>query len=178
VNPLELIDRIAANRRLANGLGFLACAGLMGYALYAQHVKGLDPCPLCMFQRVGVIGIGIAFLVATLHHPRGVLGARLYGALVGLVALFPIGVAGRHVWIQSQPPGSIPACGATLDYMLEVFPLLTVVRKVLGGGGECARIDWVFLGLSMPAWVLIASACLAVWGLWVNWRRPTGPALA
>lgn len=178
MNPLAWIDALAANRRQANLLGFLACAGLMGYAFFAQLGLGLEPCPLCMFQRVGVVGIGLMFLLAAAHHPRGVVGARIYGTLIALVALFPIGVAGRHVWIQMQPEGSIPSCGATLDYMMEVFPLLTVVRKVLGGGGECARIDWRFLGLSMPAWVLIAAICLAIWGLWVNWRRPRPAALA
>ncbi len=178
MNPITLIDQIAANRRLANLLGFLACAGLMGYAFFAQMGLGLDPCPLCMLQRVGIVAIGVMFLIAAVHHPRGVVGARIHGTLIGLVALFPIVVAGRHVWIQSQPEGSVPSCGATLDFMLEAYPLLTVLRKVLSGGGECARIDWMFLGLSMPAWVLIAAICLAIWGLWVNWRRPPPPALA
>jgi disulfide bond formation protein DsbB len=95
----------------------------------------------------------------------------VYAALLGLAALVPGYVAGRHVYIQSLPEGSVPACGATLDYMLEVFPLLTVVRKVLTGGGECAKIDWSFLGLSMPAWVLVAVVALGVLGI-SNQLRP------
>ena len=89
-----------------------------------------------------------------------------------LAATVPAGVATRHVYIQSLPAGSVPSCGATLDYMLEVFPLLTVVRKVLTGGGECARIDWTFLGLSMPAWVLISVVVLAIFGVVANLRFP------
>ncbi|MFO1426752.1 MAG: disulfide bond formation protein B [Steroidobacteraceae bacterium] len=178
MNPLALVGWLAARRRRGNLAGFLACAGMMGYALYAQNGLGLDPCPLCMFQRVGIITLGVVFLLAALHDPRSTAGARTWGVLITVAALLPVGVAGRHVWIQSQPPGSVPSWGATLDYMLEVFPLLTVVRKVLGGGGECARIDWTFLGLSMPAWVLIAALVLGAWGLWVNWRRAPQPGLA
>lgn len=156
-------------RRLwGNAAGAAACAGLLGYALYAEKVLGFEPCPLCMFQRVGVLALGAAFLLAALHHRRGRRGDAGYAGLLLLVAAFPAYVAGRHVWIQSQPEGSVPSCGASLDFMLDVFPLMTVVRKVLTGGGECAKIDWSLLGLSMPAWVLLAVLALAGWGLWVN----------
>jgi protein dithiol:quinone oxidoreductase len=159
------------NRRLVNSLGFLACVLMLGYALYAEKFLHLEPCPLCMFERVGVLLLGMVFLLAALHHPRSRSGARIYAALIFLAALVPALVAGRHVYIQSLPPGSVPSCGATLDFMLEVFPLLEVVRKVLTGGGECARIDWRFLGLSMPAWVLIAVLLLAAAGIYANARQ-------
>jgi protein dithiol:quinone oxidoreductase len=159
------------SRRLVNLGGFVACAAMLAYAyFYAEGVLGLEPCPLCMFQRVGVGMLGIAFLVAALHHPAARSGARVYAVLIGLVAAFPAYVAGRHVYIQSLPEGSVPSCGATLDYMLDVFPLLTVVRKVLTGGGECAKIDWSLLGLSMPGWVLVAVLALGVAGMLANWR--------
>ncbi len=165
------------SRRVGNLLGFAACVTMLGYALYAQHGLGLEPCPLCMFQRVGIGFLGLAFLLAGLHSPRGALGGRLYAGLIAAAALFPIYVAGRHVYIQSLPEGSVPSCGATLDYMLDVFPLLTVVRKVLTAGGECAKIDWSFLGLSMPAWVLIAAVALAAFGVAHNLKRdPHRPA--
>jgi disulfide bond formation protein DsbB len=158
------------SRRLANGLGFLACVALMGYALYAQHVLGLAPCPLCIFQRVAVIAVGAVFLIAALHDP-GTLGARIYGGLILLTAACGIGIAGRHVWIQAQPPGTVAACGADLDFLLDIMPITQVVTKVLTGSGECGKIDWTFLGLSMPWWVLISLATLGAWGAIVNFRR-------
>jgi len=164
------------SRRLVNLGGFLACLAMLGYALYAEHVLHLEPCPLCMFERVGVGLLGLAFLLAALHHPASRGGARFYAVLIGLVAAFPGYVAGRHLYIQSLPEGSVPSCGATLDYMLEVFPLLTVVRKVLTGGGECARIDWTLLGLSMPGWVLVGVVLLALAGILANWRVPSSRA--
>ena len=159
------------SRRSLNLLGFLACAGMMAYALYAEKFLHLEPCPLCMFQRVGVSALGVTFLLAALLHPRSAGGARIYAGLITLVAALPAVVAGRHLYVQSQPEGSIPSCGATLDYMMEVFPLLTVVKKVLTGGGECARIDWRFLGLSMPAWVLIGVIALVFLAWYAATRR-------
>jgi disulfide bond formation protein DsbB len=162
--------RLLHDRRLGNLAGFLACAGLMGYALFAEHVLGFEPCPLCIFQRVGIIALGITFLIAALHHPASTRGARVYGVLLLVVSAFPGYVAGRHVYIQSLPFGSVPACGASLDYMMDVFPFMTVLRKVLFGAGECQTIDWSFLGLSMPAWVLISVIALASWAALVNLR--------
>jgi protein dithiol:quinone oxidoreductase len=156
--------------RTANSLGLLTCAGLLAYAYYAQFVMHLEPCPLCIFQRVGVFALGVIFAIAAAHDPAG-WGRRLYAALIGVAALATVGVAARQLYVQSLPPGSVPACGASLDFMLKVFPLTDVLVKVLSGSGECAKIDWRFLGLAMPAWVLIAALCLGAWGLWANLRR-------
>jgi len=123
-----------------------------------------------MFQRVGVVILGAVFLIAALHHPRGVAGARVYAALLALAAAFPLYVAGRHVYIQSLPFGSVPSCGASFDYMMDVFPLMTVVQKVLTGAGECQKIDWSLLGFSMPAWVFMSVFAIAVVGVWSNAR--------
>ena len=166
-----LISVRSGSRRFANALGFVVALGLTGYALYAQYGLGLEPCPLCILQRIGVLGIGLLFLLAAVHDPRRG-GAQLYGILLGVVAAGGIAVAARHVWIQAQPPGTVAECGASLDYMLDVLPPGEVLMKVLKGSGECSKLDWSLLGLSMPAWVLIAFVGLGAWGLWVNlWRR-------
>ncbi|MBL8271799.1 disulfide bond formation protein B [Steroidobacter sp.] len=159
---------LTVNRRAGNALGFLACAALMGYALYAQHVLGLEPCPLCIFQRVAVISVGVLFLLAALHNPSSRGGAIGYGLLIDLAALIGIGISARHIWIQAQPPGSVAACGADLNYLLEIMPVTEVVNKVLFGSGECGKIDWTLLGLSMPWWVLIALVGLGSWAVLVN----------
>ena len=155
------------SRRAGNALGFLACLALMSYALYAQHVLGLSPCPLCIFQRVAVIVVGVLFLIAALHNPVGK-GSMVYGALIDVAALAGIGIAARHIWIQAQPPGTVAACGADLDYLLEIMPVTEVVNKVLTGSGECGKVDWSLLGLSMPWWVLISLAVLSTWAAAVN----------
>ena len=160
------------SRRLLNLFGFVFCAGLLGYAWYAQGVLRVEPCPLCIFQRVGVAAMAVFFLVAWLHAPR-TWGARIYGALVAFAALVTMAVAARHVWIQHLPEGAVPACGAGLKFLLEEFPVAQVVRKVLSGSGECHQVNWTFLSLAMPTWVLLVSAALGAFGLYANFsKRP------
>jgi len=110
------------------------------------------------------------FLIAAAHDPVGA-GKRVYAVLLAASALATGGVALRQLYIQSLPEGSVPACGASLDFMLKVFSLSEVLVKVLTGSGECAKVTWRFLGLAMPGWVLIAAVVLGIFGLWVNLRR-------
>ena len=156
--------------RAGNAVGAAACFAMLAYAIYAEKVLGLAPCPLCMFQRVGILALGVVFALAALHGP-GRAGGHVYAVLIVVAAGAAAAVAARHVYVQSLPPGTVPACGASLDFMLEVFPVFEVVRKVMTGGGECARVDWRFLGLSMPAWVLVSAVFLGVYGAAVNSER-------
>jgi disulfide bond formation protein DsbB len=165
------------SRRALNAVGLLVCSGLLGYAWYAQTALGLEPCPLCIFQRIGVACCGLLFLLAALQNP-GRAGGLVYAALLLLTATLTVGVAARHLWIQHLPEGAVPACGASLDYMLEVFPLTDVIRKVLRGSGECALVTWRFLGLSMPGWVLLAAVGLGALGLLANVGRGSGQQVA
>lgn len=154
-------------RRTLNLLGFLACVALIAYAIYVQGVLRIDPCPLCIFQRVGIAACGLVFLLAWLHNPPA-WGARVYAVLIGLAALVTIGIAARHVYIQHLPEDALPSCGAGLSFMLEEFPVADVIRKVLTGSGECHQVNWVFLGLSMPTWVLLCAAALGTLGTYAN----------
>ncbi|MGH8276767.1 MAG: disulfide bond formation protein B, partial [Steroidobacteraceae bacterium] len=72
------------SRRLLNVLGFGVCVALLAYALYAQYGLGLDPCPLCIFQRIGIALLGLAFLAASLHNPANH-GRYVYALLIGLL---------------------------------------------------------------------------------------------
>ncbi len=156
--------------RLLNLVGFLYCTGLLAYALYAQYALQLDPCPLCIFQRVAVIALGTIFLAAAIHNP-GRAGRLSYAVLLLFAGGAGIFVAGRHVWLQNLPADQVPACGPGLDFMLESFPVLEVLDMVLTGSGECATVDWELLGLSMPAWVLIAVTAVTLLGVANNLRR-------
>jgi disulfide bond formation protein DsbB len=160
---------VTTNRRLLNFAGFIACVALLGYAYYTQYKLGLEPCPLCIFQRIGIAALGVVFLIAGLHSPRG-WGASVYAVLIGLASLATAGVAIRHLYVQSLPPGTIPACGAPLDVLLQFTPVTEVIRKVLTGSGECSQVNWKFLGLAMPAWVLIWALVLGVVGVLINTR--------
>ena len=150
-------------------LGFLACSGLLAFALYAQYALGMSPCPLCIFQRIEFLFMAVFFLVGGLHSPVGP-GRWIYTGLVGLGAAGGIVTAGRHLWLQSLPPDLVPSCGPGIGYLFDAFPLATMLRKVFTGSGECAAVEPI-LGLPMPAWSLIWFVALAALAVVVSLRR-------
>ena len=158
------------SRRNGNWIGFAACALALGAAFYTQYVLEFQPCHLCIFQRVTVAAMGVAFVLAALTS-TGRLSGAIHAALIGITGLATMITAGRHVWIQMQPPGSIPSCGADLDFMLELFPVTDVIMKVFKAGGECAKVDFTVLGLSMPGWVFVFALAATAGGIWINLRR-------
>ena len=148
-------------RRIGYVLGFLFCLGLLGWAYYLQYGLDLEPCPLCIIQRVCFAGMGLVFLVAIFHNP-GRAGAAVYAVLQLLIGGFGAAVALRQVWIQSLSKGEVPSCGMSLDYMLETLPLTETIRKVFEGSGECAEKAWVFLHLSVAGWALVIFIAMIV----------------
>lgn len=157
-------------KRVLNLAGFAICAGLMGFALFAQHVLLLEPCPLCIFQRIAVIGLGVLFLIAALHNSTG-FGRYVYSGLILIVALAGAAVARQHAWLQKHPEELPQSCGPGLDYMWQEFPFADVINLVFQGSGECTQIVWQFLGLTMPGWVLLWIAGLGIAGIWNNLRQ-------
>jgi disulfide bond formation protein DsbB len=151
--------------RTLSVLGFLGCVAAMLFAvIYLQRVLGLEPCPMCIFQRVAMMATGAVFLLGALHAPRGS-GRWFYALLAALTAGAGIGIAARHVWLQSLPPDQVPACGPTLDYLINMFPWKDVVTMVLRGDANCAKIDGQFLGLSLPFWTMLTFVALCVYAL-------------
>lgn len=144
----------------------LVCAAAMAYAYYAEYVLKLEPCPLCMFQRFAMILLGAISVIAALHGPQRS-GIRVYAVLGFVAAGLGAAIAGRHVWLQSLPKDQLPSCAPPLDYMWDNLPFGDVLRTVMMTSGECANIDWQFLGLSMPVWTLICFGLLGLTLLWV-----------
>lgn len=156
---------------------FIATAGLLGFGYYLQFAQGLEPCPMCIFQRLCYFAAGLVALLAGMHGSRG--GARrLYAALILLASLIGAGIAGRQSWLQHLPPEQVPECGPGLDFMLEMYPLWDVVTKALKGTGECAEVNWTFLNLSIAEWSLICFIAMTVWTLLIWFIRPAQPTLA
>jgi disulfide bond formation protein DsbB len=151
---------------------FLATIAAMGFAMFLQHVLQLEPCPLCITQRVFVILVGFFALIAALFNPQGI-GRRIFAFLCVASAAGGAAVAGRHVWLQSLPEDLAPACGPSLEYMLETLPLAETFSLVLMGDGNCAETVWTFMGLSIPQQTLILFAALLMVSLYQLFRpRP------
>lgn len=153
---------------------FLFSLGLLSMAVYFQFIEGLEPCPLCISQRIMVLAVAVLMLAAFLHNP-GPAGVRIYALCGGVTALAGASVSGRHVWLQHLPADEVPACGPGLEYMFKNFPLGDTLRAMLTGTGDCAQVDWTLLGLSMPFWVLLCFLLLAGLSLSQFWNlRPRG----
>lgn len=152
------------------GLAIMAVIAMLFARVYLEQMLGLPPCPLCMTQRVFVVLWGVIALVAALHNPART-GRRIYATLCALAALAGAAIAVRHVWIQHLPPDQVPACGPSLEYMLDTLPFSETVSMVLMGDGDCAAIHWTFLGLSIPEQTLVMAAVVLVICLWQIFRK-------
>ncbi len=144
-------------------LGFFASFGLVGLALWIQTQYKLEPCPLCISQRIMFMALGVLFLMAALI-PKA---TRFFAALQVLAALGGAGVALRHWWIQAHRENMVADCGVGFDYMFENFPLKKALTLVFRGTGDCAAIDWTFLGLTIPQLSLIAFIGLGLFALYL-----------
>ncbi|WP_291821430.1 disulfide bond formation protein B [Marinobacter sp.] len=143
---------------------FIVCAALLGAAFYMEYVMGLEPCPLCWLQRYAFMGTGVVALLGALHGP-GRLGVRIYGFFLLLTAGAGLGIAGRQLWLQNLPADQVPACGPSVEYMLEVLPWTEVLLTALRGTGDCAEVVWRFLGLSIPGWTAVFFSLMVIAGL-------------
>lgn len=142
------------------------CAGMFVFGMYLQVVVGLDPCPMCIVQRYALIGVGLAALIAALFPQRAV---HMGGALgVVVIAVFGAFTAARQSWLQWYPP-EVLSCGRDLFGMIESFPLRRVIPMVFRGTGDCSKIDWTFLGLTIANWSFLVFSGMAVLGALLFW---------
>lgn len=148
-------------------LTIVAVIGLMSYALYTQYYQYLEPCPLCMSQRLFYILIGVFSFIALFHNG----GQKIYAGLTALSALGGAAIAGRQVWLQHLPPEQVPACGPGLEYMLETFPLSQALMTMIRGDGNCAEVVWTFLGFSMGEWSLLCFVGFTGVAIWQMIRK-------
>ena len=129
----------------------MQCSALLAYGLYLQYVEFLDPCPLCMVQRLLFTLVGMVAMVASLHGRW----QKFYALLVGPIAVLGLLVAARQVWLQHTPSAQMLDCGAGLGTMLETLPLMDVLTTLIRGTGDCAVVVWTFWGLSIPEWAAL-----------------------
>lgn len=151
-------------------IGFVVCMALLSYAYYEQFDIGIEPCPLCIFQRIAVIAMGIFFLIGGLHDPRAS-GRKVYALLVLLGAAAGAGVAAWHLWVQHLPPDPLAGCTPGWNYMVENFPLNKVLKMAFTGHADCSEINWTFLGLAMPFWTLVSFIAIGAAAVWAGFRR-------
>ncbi|MBP6405801.1 MAG: disulfide bond formation protein B [Proteobacteria bacterium] len=132
-----------------------ACVAMLAFGLYLQHGVGLEPCPMCIVQRYALILVGVLALLAAIFKGRA---AHLgLGVLALLMSGFGAFVAARQSFLQWYPP-EVVSCGRDFYGMIETFPLKRAVPMIFKGSGDCTKIDWTFLGLSIANWSFVCFA--------------------
>jgi disulfide bond formation protein DsbB len=164
------MTKLLFSRRIGNLAGFLACTGMLAFGYYLQFAVGLEPCPLCILQRMMLLATGIAFLIAAIHHPARRTGAGIYAAAIALCAVAGAAISARHTWIQHLPEDQRPTCGPSLDFMLSTFGPVQSLGRILRGSGECGKVDWTLLSFSIPEWTLAAFVALSIWAVFLARR--------
>ncbi|HEX4480807.1 MAG TPA: disulfide bond formation protein B [Rudaea sp.] len=150
--------------------GFIVCAALLSYAYYVQFDLHIEPCPLCIFQRIVFIVMGLVFLIGAIQNPRE-LGRRIYSTILLLTAFVGVGIAARHIWVQNQPPDPFAGCAPGWNYMISNFPISKVLRMAFTGSADCSAITWTFLGQSMPVWTLLCYVLVGAGAVWAGFRK-------
>ncbi len=156
------MQRLSTYRNLQILLVVMTVIGMSFALFFLQRYMGLSPCPLCIFQRIGLMVMGSFALIAALFNPKSK-AVRLVlwlGSLLGIG--WAAGVAARHVWLQHLPADQVPSCGPGLDYWLDTLPMSEVLNQVFAGSGECASVDWTFLGFSIPEQSLLLFSLLLI----------------
>lgn len=170
-----MLDWLTAAPRRTLALVSAACVGMLAFALYLQHVVGLEPCPMCIVQRYALILVLVAAGLGAVLRSRA---AWIASSLLGLVfAGFGAFVAARQTWLQWYPP-EIASCGRDFYGMIETFPLKRAVPMIFRGSGDCTKIDWTFLGGSIANWSFVAFVAFALVFLLVLARQIRAPRLA
>ncbi len=160
------VSRESFTKLWAWGFALVAITSLLGFGYYLQYVEYLDPCPLCITQRLFYMMIGVVSLAAITAHrfPRI---QRGLACMLSLSAIGGILTAGRQVWLQHLPKDQVPECGPGLQYWLENEPLLQTLSLLFKGDGNCAEVQWRFLGLSIGEWSLAWFVAFLILGIFL-----------
>ncbi|MBO9515686.1 MAG: disulfide bond formation protein B [Variovorax sp.] len=165
-----MIDWYFGAPRRALALICAACIAMLAFGMYLQHVVGLEPCPMCIVQRYALVLVAVFAALAAASRRRAL---QVTGALLGL--LMAVGgayTAARQSWLQWHPP-EVVSCGRDIYGMIETFPLQRAIPMIFRGSGDCTKVDWTFLGLSIANWSFICFAVFAVLLLVLVFRRPS-----
>ncbi|MFT7371756.1 MAG: disulfide bond formation protein DsbB [Oleiphilaceae bacterium] len=160
------------NLKLLSMTGFITCVALLAAAYYFEFALEMEPCPLCIMQRVATLMVALGCLASFFLTERPI-ALLIASGWTLLSSFFGIYLTHHHNWLQNLPADQVPSCGPSLEYMLDAFPIMEVVTVLLRGNGNCAEISWSFAGLSMPSLLMIffiVFAFASSYGTFVAWK--------
>ena len=141
----------------------VGCVAIIGFALFLQYVKALEPCPLCISQRIAILALFLVTILAATHNPNH-FGYKIYSFVTIAFSVIGMTLAGRQLWIQNLPPDKAPACMPSVTFLVDVLPLADLAKIMLTGSGGCASVQWTFLGLAIPGWTFLIFTAFTFFG--------------
>ena len=142
--------------RKINLAGLLICCLLLAISAYLQFYKNIAPCPLCVIQRLAILFLALVFFVGALYTHTRTITLKVHSIIILIFAGIGAVAAIRQIWLQHLPADQLPAsCGPDLGYVLSNFPVSQALQLVFAGTGECAKVSWRFLDLTLPEWSLL-----------------------
>jgi disulfide bond formation protein DsbB len=158
--------------RLTSLICGLYCIGLLIFALYLQNIIGLDPCPLCIIQRIFFLIVGFFFLIGSLYTSPKPASKRWFYAVTLLFIMCGGAVAAWQVHLQHLPADTISSgCGADLGFMIQNLPFTAMLQSLLENTASCREVKWTFLTLSIPAWSTLSFLGLGIVAIWQMFRE-------
>ena len=139
---------------------FAACGSFI-----SQYVLGMNPCVLCILQRLCVLAVGLLAIVTAFSSQSSKFARSLSALLIAAPAVYGAGVAAYQIWLQSLPPGTAPSCGAPWTFRLRDWPLFDWFEPIVRGFGNCAEPDYLF-GVTLPVWSILYFSFVVLLLLW------------
>jgi len=155
----------------------MTCVALLAYGYYLQFYQDLEPCPMCIFQRLCYMAVTIIALAGAAHAPRG-RAIFVYFGFIGVFSAIGAAIAARQTWLQHLPPELVPECGPGLEFMLDMYPLLETIGRSLKGTGDCAEVSWRFLRFSIAEWSLVCFVTISLALIWQTRSHISGKLAA
>ncbi len=166
--------KLPNNRTIYFVIAILATMSL-AYAFYAEFYQHIEPCPLCIAQRVIIGVIGILAFVYAIHNPQNFIN-KIYGIILIALSAFGIKTAAHHQWLMSLPPEQQPlSCGMPLEVLFKKVPFNNFLDTVLKGDAECGKVTWLIFGITPPIAVITLCSSIILLCLIVLFRKQPVP---
>ena len=138
----------------------------LGSAYTAEFLYSLEPCVLCIYQRIPFAVIGVLGVLAYLF--KGRMAMVVLTALAGIVLLIGAGLASYHVGVEQHWWASVASCGGAPDQALSMKQFQALLQQE--PEKACGEVDWTMFGISMATYNVAFSGVLGLGGLWAAIR--------
>ena len=136
-----------------------SCAAIvMCGQYYLENIVGLEPCNLCILQKLSAQAVFFVYLIKMIV-PKF---KFIFDFLGFVVLVFGASASGRQIYLQNLPADQLTGgyCDIPFEFLFNMYPFFDALSKVFQGSSKCAEESWVFLYLNIPEWALLFFASM------------------